>query len=126
VLIPLGVSTTTSSSRPGAFAYFWQVPHRRHRHRHRDADRRADAQSSGFYAIHRRRRRRRSSPATRSSRRLLGLVFAVNIFFVFRGLSKGIEKFVSYAMPVMAVCALIVLIRVLTLGTPDPALPTRT
>jgi neurotransmitter:Na+ symporter, NSS family len=51
------------------------------------------------------------------------IVFAVNIFFVFRGLSKGIEKFVSYAMPVMAVLALIVLIRVLTLGTPDPANP---
>ena len=51
------------------------------------------------------------------------VVFAVNIFFVFRGLSKGIEKFVSFAMPVMAVCALIVLIRVLTLGTPDPTLP---
>ncbi|MEO5510921.1 MAG: sodium:calcium symporter [Longimicrobiales bacterium] len=51
------------------------------------------------------------------------MVFAINIFFVFRGLSKGIEKFVSWAMPAMAVCALIVLIRVLTLGTPDPAIP---
>ncbi|MGE0443365.1 MAG: sodium-dependent transporter [Gemmatimonadales bacterium] len=50
-------------------------------------------------------------------------VFLVNIFFVFRGLSKGIEKFCSFAMPIMAVCALIVLIRVLTLGTPDPSLP---
>ena len=50
-------------------------------------------------------------------------VFAINIFFIFRGLSKGIEKFVSFAMPVMAVCALVVLIRVLTLGTPDPAQP---
>ncbi|MGQ0764769.1 MAG: sodium-dependent transporter [Gemmatimonadota bacterium] len=50
-------------------------------------------------------------------------VFGLNIYFVFRGLSKGIEKFVSYAMPIMAVCALIVLIRVLTLGTPDPANP---
>lgn len=51
------------------------------------------------------------------------VVFAINIFFVYRGLSKGIEKFVSFAMPVMAVCALVVLIRVLTLGTPDPANP---
>ncbi len=50
-------------------------------------------------------------------------VFVINVFFVFRGLSKGIEKFVSFAMPVMAVAALIVLIRVLTLGTPDPAVP---
>ncbi len=50
-------------------------------------------------------------------------VFCINIYFVYRGLSKGIEKFVSFAMPVMAVCALIVLIRVLTLGTPDPSKP---
>jgi SNF family Na+-dependent transporter len=50
-------------------------------------------------------------------------VFGLNIYFVYRGLSKGIEKFVSLAMPVMAVLALLVLIRVLTLGTPDPANP---
>lgn len=47
-------------------------------------------------------------------------VICVNIFFVFRGLSKGIEKFCSYAMPAMAICATIVLIRVLTLpANPD-------
>ncbi len=51
------------------------------------------------------------------------VVFGINIYFVFRGLSKGIEKFVSFAMPVMALCALIVLVRVLTLGTPDPTHP---
>ena len=50
-------------------------------------------------------------------------VFFVNIWFVYRGLSKGIEKFVSWAMPVMAICAFIVLVRVLTLGTPDPTHP---
>jgi neurotransmitter:Na+ symporter, NSS family len=51
------------------------------------------------------------------------ITFAVNIALVYRGLSKGIEKFCSYAMPAMAVCALIVLVRVLTLGTPDPSKP---
>jgi neurotransmitter:Na+ symporter, NSS family len=51
------------------------------------------------------------------------VTFAVNIWLVFRGLSKGIEKFVSWAMPAMAVCAMIVLARVLTLGTPNPAFP---
>jgi NSS family neurotransmitter:Na+ symporter len=51
------------------------------------------------------------------------LTFAVNIWLVYRGISRGIEKFCSYAMPAMAVCALVVLIRVLTLGTPDPNLP---
>ncbi len=51
------------------------------------------------------------------------VTFAVNIWLVFRGLSGGIEKFCQWAMPTMALCALIVLIRVLTLGTPDPTLP---
>jgi SNF family Na+-dependent transporter len=51
------------------------------------------------------------------------ITFAVNIYLVYRGLSKGIEKFCSWAMPAMAVCALIVLVRVITLGTPDPNLP---
>ena len=52
-----------------------------------------------------------------------GITFAVNIWLVYRGISKGIEKFCSWAMPAMAICAMIVLIRVLTLGTPDPSLP---
>jgi SNF family Na+-dependent transporter len=51
------------------------------------------------------------------------IVFAINITLVYRGLSKGIEKFCSYAMPAMAILAVIVLIRVLTLGTPDPNVP---
>ena len=51
------------------------------------------------------------------------LVFGANIVLLYRGLSKGIERFCTVAMPIMAVCALIVLIRVLTLGTPDPAAP---
>ncbi len=52
-----------------------------------------------------------------------GITFALNMFFLYRGLSRGIETFCRWAMPAMAVCALIVLVRVLTLGTPDPALP---
>jgi len=51
------------------------------------------------------------------------ITFGLNIVLVYRGISKGIEKFTTWAMPVMAVCALVVLIRVLTLGTPDPTLP---
>ncbi len=47
----------------------------------------------------------------------------LNIYFVYRGLSKGIEKFCQWAMPAMGIIGIAVLIRVLTLGTPDPALP---
>jgi SNF family Na+-dependent transporter len=51
------------------------------------------------------------------------ITFAVNFYFIYRGLSKGIEAFCTWAMPVMAIFAIAVLIRVLTLGTPDPAHP---
>lgn len=49
--------------------------------------------------------------------------FALNFVLIYRGLSKGIESFCKWAMPVMALCAICVLVRVLTLGTPNPALP---
>lgn len=48
------------------------------------------------------------------------LVFAVNILLVWRGLSGGIETFCKWAMPAMAVCALFVLVRVLTLPDQGP------
>ena len=47
------------------------------------------------------------------------LVAALNIFFVFRGISKGIEKVCKAAMPIMAVLGVIMLIRVLTLEAPE-------
>ncbi len=53
----------------------------------------------------------------------LALVIGLNAWFVWRGLSGGIETFCRWAMPAMAICATIVLVRVLTLGTPDPAHP---
>lgn len=54
---------------------------------------------------------------------LWAIVFAINITLVFRGISGGIEKFCQLAMPTMAVCAVVVLLRVLTLGTPNPDFP---
>jgi neurotransmitter:Na+ symporter, NSS family len=53
----------------------------------------------------------------------LVIVFALNFFFIYRGLVKGIEFFCKYAIPALILLALIVLVRVLTLGTPDPAKP---
>ncbi|MFO0972459.1 MAG: sodium-dependent transporter [Phycisphaerae bacterium] len=53
------------------------------------------------------------------------IVFALNFILIYRGLSKGIEAFCTWAMPVMALCAIAVLVRVLTLGTPDPAKPSQ-
>ncbi len=46
---------------------------------------------------------------------ILAVVFGLNFIFIYRGLAKGIESFCKVAMPVMAICALCVLVRVLTL-----------
>lgn len=51
------------------------------------------------------------------------ITFAINFYFIYRGLSKGIEAFCTWAMPIMGIAALVVLVRVLTLGTPNPELP---
>ncbi|HEX2973067.1 MAG TPA: sodium-dependent transporter [Tepidisphaeraceae bacterium] len=45
----------------------------------------------------------------------VSLCFALNYAIIYRGLSKGIEKFCIWAMPALIVCALLVLLRVLTL-----------
>jgi len=54
------------------------------------------------------------------------LVFILNFVLIYRGLSKGIELFCKFAMPTLAIIAIIILVRVLTLGTPDLEQPHRT
>ena len=54
---------------------------------------------------------------------VLLIVFVLNFVLIYRGVSKGIEQFCKVAMPLMLVLGVIVLVRVLTLGTPDPAKP---
>ncbi len=51
------------------------------------------------------------------------LAFAINLVLIYRGISAGIEKVCRIGMPILMVLALVVLARVLTLGTPDPAKP---
>jgi NSS family neurotransmitter:Na+ symporter len=43
------------------------------------------------------------------------ITVAANFALIYRGISKGIEKFCNLAMPIMVICALCVLVRVLTL-----------
>ena len=50
-------------------------------------------------------------------------VFVLNFVIIYRGLARGIEFFCRWAMPALILLALVVLVRVLTLGTPDPAIP---
>jgi SNF family Na+-dependent transporter len=53
----------------------------------------------------------------------LGVCIYLNFLLLYKGISRGIEKFCLYATPALFVIALVVLARVLTLGTPNPALP---
>jgi len=55
----------------------------------------------------------------------LAVVVVVNLVLIYRGISAGIQKVCEIGMPVLLVLSLLVLARVLTLGTPDPAFPER-
>ncbi len=54
-----------------------------------------------------------------------GIVLLLNFYLVFRGISKGIEWFCKWSMPVLLITCIIILVRVLTMGTPDAAYPNR-
>lgn len=49
--------------------------------------------------------------------------FAVNLGVVYFGIQGGIERVCKRALPVLLLCAILLVVRVFTLGTPDPALP---
>lgn len=51
------------------------------------------------------------------------ITFLLNFWVLYKGISKGIEKLAKIAMPMLFIFAIIIAIRVLTLGTPDPAIP---
>ena len=52
----------------------------------------------------------------------LAICFALNFVTIYRGLNRGIEKFCLWAMPALILCAILVLIRVLTLPNIDAGL----
>lgn len=54
---------------------------------------------------------------------MLAICFLLNFVLIYRGLTKGIEWFCLWAMPALVVCAIVVVVRVLTLGTPNPEHP---
>jgi SNF family Na+-dependent transporter len=62
-------------------------------------------------------------PGNRKWLGVLAVVFVFNFALIYRGVNRGIEIFCKIAMPMMIVLGIIVLVRVLTLGTPDPAQP---
>ncbi len=54
-----------------------------------------------------------------------GIALIANFWLIYRGVVKGIEWFSKISMPVLLATALLILLRVLTLGTPDEAHPER-
>lgn len=63
------------------------------------------------------------SPGSNGVILFLFIVFALNFVIIYRGLSRGIEAFCKWGMPALMVLALVILARVLTLGTLDPSKP---
>ncbi|MCM8799717.1 MAG: sodium-dependent transporter [Candidatus Omnitrophica bacterium] len=52
------------------------------------------------------------------------ITFILNIGVVYFGIRRGIERLAKWGMPVLLGCAVIILIRVFTLGAPDISKPT--
>ena len=53
------------------------------------------------------------------------ITLGLNVWILARGISKGIETLCNIALPMIFVFGVILLVRVFTLGTPDPAFPER-
>ncbi len=53
----------------------------------------------------------------------LAITVALNYFFLVRGLSKGIEVLSRFGMPLLFALAIVLAVRVITVGTPAPTLP---
>jgi len=53
----------------------------------------------------------------------LVVAFVLNFFLIYRGVSRGIELFCKYAVPLLVLIAIVIVVKVLTLGAPDPANP---
>jgi len=51
------------------------------------------------------------------------ITFLLNAWVVYCGIKGGIEKLCNLAMPLIFICGIALVIRVLTLGTPDPSKP---
>ena len=54
---------------------------------------------------------------------VLMFCYIVNFIVIYRGINRGIEIISRYAIPILFLCSVLVLIRVLSLGTPDSAKP---
>jgi len=54
---------------------------------------------------------------------LMLVTFGLNFWVLYKGISKGIEKLAKVALPLLIIFAAILAVRILFIGTPDPAMP---
>ncbi len=53
------------------------------------------------------------------------IAIVANLYLLYRGIARGIEWFCKWSVPVLLITAFVILVRVLTLGTPDATQPYR-
>lgn len=53
------------------------------------------------------------------------IALLANLYVLYRGVTRGIEWFCKWSIPVLLITAIIIMVRVLTLGTPDSSIPDR-
>lgn len=51
------------------------------------------------------------------------ITFGLNIWVIYHGIRGGIERFCKWALPLLFICAIFLVIRVIALGIPDPSKP---
>jgi len=51
------------------------------------------------------------------------ITFSLNMFVIYKGISGGIEKLCNIALPALLIFGIIIAVRVLTFGAPDPLKP---
>jgi len=51
------------------------------------------------------------------------ITFFMNIFIIYYGIKKGIETLCNWSVPILLLCGIILLVRVITLGAPDITKP---
>jgi neurotransmitter:Na+ symporter, NSS family len=53
----------------------------------------------------------------------VAIAFVLNFILIYRGITRGIEWFCRWALPLLVLLAIVILVRVLTLGAPVPGQP---
>ncbi|MBF0122773.1 MAG: sodium-dependent transporter [Candidatus Omnitrophica bacterium] len=51
------------------------------------------------------------------------ITFGLNILIIYHGIKGGIERLCKWALPLLFICGILLMVRVLTLGTPNPSKP---